>query len=528
LEHAWKALESAGYRPREIQEPVGVFAGCGWNRYAINNLDFDLSSFGVSDFQKMLNNDKDFLATRVAYKLNLKGPALDIQTACSTSLVTIQTGMLSLLTYQCDMAVCGGVCVNIPHGGGYLYSEGLIMSKDGYCRPFSPNANGTVFSEGVGVVVLKRYEDALEQGDSILAVIRGAAVNNDGADKVGYTAPSVSGQADVIELALQLANLSPSELDYIETHGTGTKLGDPIEMSALERVFGSNADTATKLGELVGTPAYMSPEQAEGKSIDGRADVFAIGAILFKLLTGTAPLPEPDEGTESLADIICHIRSFDAILPTRRLSQLEPAAQQALASRLGFTKSGQLASAIKGDLDWVTLRAIEPDKLRRYATADDFADDLERLLRNEPVLAAAPSRLYELRKLYERKKPTFLAAGAIAITLLLASLIGGIGWWNTRQQARLTFARISNEARGLLDDAEAARLRAANGGPGMQRESVSAQAAVAKVESLIKQQPGMADVERRLAETKGRIASDQRAIGFVKRLDDARERATQV
>ncbi|RLT92316.1 MAG: acyltransferase domain-containing protein, partial [Ketobacter sp.] len=250
LEHAWKALESAGYRPREIQEPVGVFAGCGWNRYAINNLDFDLSSFGVSDFQKMLNNDKDFLATRVAYKLNLKGPALDIQTACSTSLVTIQTGMLSLLTYQCDMAVCGGVCVNIPHGGGYLYSEGLIMSKDGYCRPFSPNANGTVFSEGVGVVVLKRYEDALEQGDSILAVIRGAAVNNDGADKVGYTAPSVSGQADVIELALQLANLSPSELDYIETHGTGTKLGDPIEMSALERVFGSNADKHIGLGTL--------------------------------------------------------------------------------------------------------------------------------------------------------------------------------------------------------------------------------------------------------------------------------------
>ncbi|MEE2732173.1 MAG: beta-ketoacyl synthase N-terminal-like domain-containing protein [Pseudomonadota bacterium] len=250
LEHAWKALESAGYRPREIQEPVGVFAGCGWNRYAINNLDFDLSSFGVSDFQKMLNNDKDFLATRVAYKLNLKGPALDIQTACSTSLVTIQTGMLSLLTYQCDMALCGGVYVNIPHGGGYLYSEGLIMSKDGYCRPFSPNANGTIFSEGVGVVVLKRYADAVEQGDSILAVIRGAAVNNDGADKVGYTAPSVSGQADVIELALQLANLSPSDLDYIETHGTGTKLGDPIEMSALERVFGSNADKHIGLGTL--------------------------------------------------------------------------------------------------------------------------------------------------------------------------------------------------------------------------------------------------------------------------------------
>ncbi len=250
LQHCWNALENAGYIPNQMDTSVGVYAGCSMNRYVLNNLNINTNAFGISDFQKMLGNDKDFLATRVAYKLNLKGPALDIQTACSTSLVAVQMGVLSLLTYQADVALSGGSSVIFPYRGGYLFSDGLIMSKDGHCRPFCDNANGTVFGEGVGVVALKRYDDAIDDNDNILAVIKSAAVNNDGGDKVGYTAPSVNGQADAISLALEIADLQPEDIHYVETHGTGTKMGDPMELAALEKVFSSSHNNTCALGTL--------------------------------------------------------------------------------------------------------------------------------------------------------------------------------------------------------------------------------------------------------------------------------------
>lgn len=246
LEHAWAALESACYIPDQVPGVVGIYAGCGFNRYLINKLSIDTSTFGIEDFQRMLASDKDFLATRVSYKLNLRGPSINVQTACSTSLVAVQMAVMSLQTFQCDIALAGGVTLNVPHGAGYRYTEGLIFSADGRCRPFTDKASGTVFGEGVGVVALKRLEEAEEDGDYILAVVRGAAVNNDGSDKVGYTAPSVNGQVDVISLAQELAGVSPADVEFVETHGTGTHLGDPIEIEGLREVFEGGGPVASR------------------------------------------------------------------------------------------------------------------------------------------------------------------------------------------------------------------------------------------------------------------------------------------
>ena len=239
LEAAWEALERAGYAPGETPAlNVGIFAGASLNSYlienAIGNLDALLAAGG---FQMLLANDKDFLATRASYKLNLRGPGITIQTACSTSLVAVQLACQSLLAGQCDMALAGGVSVMAPRVSGYLYEAGMILSPDGHCRAFDANARGTVAGEGVGVVVLKRLRDALADRDHIHAVIRGAALNNDGSLKVGYTAPSVDGQAQAIAMAHAMADVDPDTITYVEAHGTGTELGDPIEVAGLTQAF---------------------------------------------------------------------------------------------------------------------------------------------------------------------------------------------------------------------------------------------------------------------------------------------------
>ena len=250
LQHSWAAMESACYIPDEVSGVVGVYAACGFNRYLINKLGIDTKRFDIEDFQKMLASDKDFLATRVSYKLNLKGPSFTVQCGCSSSLVAVQMGCTALQTYQCDLALCGGVTLNVPHKAGYRYTDGLIFSPDGQCRAFTDEANGTVFGEGVGVVALKRLDEAMEDGDNILAVIRGAAVNNDGRIKVGYTAPSAQGQSEVIMLAQALADVEPETVDFIETHGTGTKMGDPIEMVGLKDVFAKVSSHRCALGAI--------------------------------------------------------------------------------------------------------------------------------------------------------------------------------------------------------------------------------------------------------------------------------------
>jgi acyl transferase domain-containing protein/acyl carrier protein len=238
LECAWEAMEHAGYDPQHSGKGTGVFAGAGLNTYALRNLMANQELLArEGEYRVLIGNDKDFVATRTSYKLNLQGPSLNISTACSTSLVAVHYGCSSLLGYQCDMALAGAVSIYIPQDQGYMHEPGGILSADGHCRPFSAEAGGTVGGAGVGVVVLKRLSDALADGDTIHAVIRGTAVNNDGAEKIGFTAPSVAGQTQVIVEAQAIAGVLPESIGYIETHGTGTSLGDPIEIAALTSAF---------------------------------------------------------------------------------------------------------------------------------------------------------------------------------------------------------------------------------------------------------------------------------------------------
>jgi acyl transferase domain-containing protein len=187
-------------------------------------------------------NMGDYLTTRVSYKLNLKGPSFDVQTSCSSSLVAVHLAAQALIAGECDMALAGGASVNIPHGRGYIYQDAGIYSPDGHCRAFASDAQGTVGGNGVALVVLRRLADAIDDGDTIQAVILGSSINNDGSDKVGYAAPGVAGQTAVIRNAQTMAEVSPDSIGYIETHGTGTSLGDPIEVAALTAAFRSGTD----------------------------------------------------------------------------------------------------------------------------------------------------------------------------------------------------------------------------------------------------------------------------------------------
>ncbi len=238
LECAYEALENAGYCPDTYEGSIGVYAGCGINYYLLKNLipSHPLMESVITPMA-FFGNDKDFLSTRVSYKLNLTGPSITVQTACSTSLTAINLACQALLTYQCDMALGGGVSLQAPRMKGYLYQEGQILSSDGYCRAFDKDASGTVFGEGAGIVVLKRLEDAIADRDTVYAVIRGIAANNDGAGKAGFTAPGIDGQAAAIVQAQGIAGIEADDITYIETHGTGTPLGDPIEISALTQAF---------------------------------------------------------------------------------------------------------------------------------------------------------------------------------------------------------------------------------------------------------------------------------------------------
>jgi len=257
LECAWEALDAAGCDPARAPGPIGVFAGCGMGTYLLRNLmaapGLDRS---VSEFQVAIGNDKDFLTTRTAYKLDLTGPCVTVNTACSTSLVAVHMAVQSLLAMQCDVALAGAASVQVPLKAGYLWQEGGISSPDGHCRPFDAEGAGTVGGSGAGVVALKRLAEAIADGDPILAVIRGSAINNDGAHKIGFTAPSVDGQAQVIADALAFGEVSPDEIGYIEAHGTATSLGDPIEVTALNTVFGQRTDPLP-IGSVKGNVGHL-------------------------------------------------------------------------------------------------------------------------------------------------------------------------------------------------------------------------------------------------------------------------------
>ena len=237
LECTWSALENAGYNLETYKGLIAIYAGVNTNYYLLTRLGQLGDANSPNLFQLMLANEKDFLATRVSYKLNLQGESVTVQTSCSTSLVAVHMACQSLLSGQCDMALAGGVSVRVPQKTGYMYTEGMISSPDGHCRAFDSRAQGTLPGSGLGVVVLKLLGDALRDGDNVHAVIKGSAINNDGRGKIGYTAPSIEGQTRVIAKAQAMANVKADTITFVEAHGTGTALGDPIEVEALTRAF---------------------------------------------------------------------------------------------------------------------------------------------------------------------------------------------------------------------------------------------------------------------------------------------------
>jgi amino acid adenylation domain-containing protein len=256
LECCWQAMENAGQAPGRGGQRVGVFAGARTSAYLAENLSSAPELLAaVGEYQVVLSTDKDYLASRVSYKLDLRGPSIAVNTACSSSLVAVHLARQSLLAGECEVALAGGASVEPAQRRGYRYVDGGTLSPDGHCRPFDADARGTTGCSGAGVVVLKRLADALRDGDPIRAVIRGSAVNNDGAAKVGFTAPGVDGQVDVVTRALADAGVSPRSIGYVEAHGTGTSLGDPIEVSALTKAFRTGTEDTgfCVLGSVKGT-----------------------------------------------------------------------------------------------------------------------------------------------------------------------------------------------------------------------------------------------------------------------------------
>ncbi|HRK19365.1 MAG TPA: amino acid adenylation domain-containing protein, partial [Hyphomicrobiaceae bacterium] len=246
LECVWQAFEDAGYDPKSVAGKIGIYAGSAYNTYFLNNVLSSKSSarsftsdFQVGSYQELIGALPEFVATRTAYKLDLRGPAVNVQSACSTSLLAVAQAVQALRAGQCDMCVAGAVSISFPQKRGYIHTEGGMVSRDGSCRPFDATASGTVFGSGAGVVVLKRLEDAMRDGDHVYAVVSGIGVNNDGADKIGFTAPSAAGQTDAIAAALSDAGVDADAIGLIEAHGTATPLGDPIEFSGLMDVFGA-------------------------------------------------------------------------------------------------------------------------------------------------------------------------------------------------------------------------------------------------------------------------------------------------
>ncbi|MBR0646741.1 type I polyketide synthase, partial [Plastoroseomonas hellenica] len=288
LEICWQAFEDAGYDPARYPGAVGVFAGASMNTYFLHHVATDraalerfTSNFQVGEYTTLVGALGDTLATRVSYKLDLRGPSMGVLTACSTSLVAAAQACQSLLLQQCDMALAGGVSITLPQRRGYFAEDGAMCATDGVCRPFDADANGTVFSSGAGVVLMKRLADAIADGDHIYAVIKGSAVNNDGAGKVGFTAPSVGPQAELVATAQAIAGFDPRSVGFIECHGTATPLGDPIEVAGLTQAFreGTQESGFCAIGSLKGNVGHM----------DAAAGVAGLIKAALAVESGTIP-----------------------------------------------------------------------------------------------------------------------------------------------------------------------------------------------------------------------------------------------
>ncbi len=384
LECAWEALESAGYDPQAVPGRVGVYAGATLSTYLLFHLIGNPRSAGADPLQVVLGNASDALATRLSYKLNLRGPSHAVQCACSTSLVAVHLAAQALLNEECDLALAGGVSIQADAGLGYRYVPGSVVSPDGHCRAFDAAAQGSIFGSGVGLVVLKRLEDALADRDTIRAVILGSAVTNDGSLKVGFTAPGVEGQAAAISEALAVAGVDPETVGYLEAHGTGTALGDPIEIQAVTRAFreytarrgfcaiGSvksnlgHLDVAAGVTGLIKTvlaleageipptlhferpspridfessPVYVNAALSPWPEGDGprRAGVnsFGLGGTNAHVVLEEAPAPEP----------ALHTRAWQLLTLSARTPEALAAAAERLAARLAEPPGLDLADA---------------------------------------------------------------------------------------------------------------------------------------------------------------------------------------
>lgn len=317
LEQAWILLESAGYNPFSYKGLIGLFASTGLSHYLLNYIYPNSNNLkDINPLQIILGNEKDYLPTYVSYKLNLRGPSLAVQTSCSSSLVSVHLACESLLTYASDMALAGGVNITVPQVEGYTYLDGGLLSRDGHCRSFDDQASGTVYNDGVGIVLLKRMEDALKDGDYIYATIKGSAMNNDGAIRAGYMAPSVDGQREVILRALSHSDVPPETISYIETHGTATPLGDAIELEALLQAYGaqSNKKGVCALGSV-------KPNIGHTGVVSGVAGLIKVAlALKNKTLPPSLNFEEPNEQVrleDSFFYVNTQLTPWNAIQPLR-------------------------------------------------------------------------------------------------------------------------------------------------------------------------------------------------------------------
>ncbi|MDV9178005.1 type I polyketide synthase, partial [Streptomyces sp. W16] len=312
LEVAWELLETIGYSGGAGDQSIGVFAGASVNTYLTNVVARACDPLTHAGTEIMLTNDKDYLTTRISYKLGLKGPSVNVQTACSTSLVAVHMGVQSLVTGDCDIVLAGGVSVIANQHPGYVFSEGMMFSPDGRCRPFDAAAAGTTFGDGVGLVALKRLAEAIEDGDRILAVVKGSAINNDGSDKIGYSAPSVEGQRAVIAEAQAVAEVDSDTITYVEAHGTATALGDPIEFTALSEAFadgGSSRAGYCALGSVKANVGHL----AAAAGITGF--IKTVLALQHREIPGHPGFTRPNPGID-LADSPFYINTRPVAWPS--------------------------------------------------------------------------------------------------------------------------------------------------------------------------------------------------------------------
>jgi acyl transferase domain-containing protein/ubiquinone/menaquinone biosynthesis C-methylase UbiE/aryl carrier-like protein len=418
LETAWTALEHAGYDASRSGAGIGVYAGVGRNSYLNENVLADTEDAAERLWHPaVIGNDKDFLATRTSYQFDLRGPSVSVQTACSTSLVAVHQAIASLLAGECDLALAGGVTVVVPQDRGYRYRPGEVLSPDGYCRAFDAAAAGTVFGSGAGVVVLRRLADALADGDHVHAVLVGSAVNNDGARKVGYLAPSVDGHAECVAEALAMAEVTADHVQYVEAHGTGTPVGDPIEVAALRQAFAATTartgfcgigsvktnlghlDTAAGIASLLKVVLALQHRQIPAtlhfRSPNPRID---FAASPFRVVATHEAWPQPANGPRlagvsslGVGGTNAHVVVREAAEPSRaarpgpRRLQLLPVSGKVPAAAVGNARAlaqwlRDAAPVDLADVAWTLQVGRSGFAHRTFAVGEDartLADELE-------------------------------------------------------------------------------------------------------------------------------------------------------